>query len=89
MSAYAKALSHHPWLEQFPTAVRAVIPIHHSGNWAVRDSAGSQLPIVPRFERGWQLCALSGGHPLGLFSEWDGDYLLPLSVWASGQFFAL
>ncbi len=68
---------------------KRVIPIHHSGNWAVRDSGGRQLPIVPRFERGWELTALGGGYPLGLFGEWDSGYLLPLSVWASREFVVL
>lgn len=86
IKAYAKALSCNPWLEQFPVPLVAVIPIHHNGLWFVRDLAGHHLPLIPRFERGWQLLALSGGHPLSLFGEWNGDYLLPLSVEVSGQF---
>lgn len=89
MAVYAKALTHNPWIEQFPVPLTAVIPVHHNRSWFVRDSAGHQLPLMPRWERGWQLNALSGGHPLGLFGEWDGDHLLPLSVWSSGQFFVL
>ena len=89
MKAYAKALSHNPWLEQFPVPLAAVIPIHQNGSWFVRDSVGHLLPVMPRFKSGWQLLALSGGHPVGLFGEWDGDYLLPLSVWSSGEFIGL
>jgi hypothetical protein len=86
MKAYAKALSHNPWIEQFPVPLPAVIPIHHNGSWFVRDSDGHQLPLMPRFYRAWQLLALSGGHPLGLFGEWDGEYLLPLSACSNGTF---
>ena len=90
IKAYAKALSCNPWLEQFPVpVVAAVIPIHHNGLWFVRDLAGHHLPLTPRFKRGWQLLALSGGHPLSLFGEWNGEYLLPLSVGVSGQFIVL
>jgi hypothetical protein len=66
IKAYAKALSCNPWLEQFPVSLVAVIPIHHNGLWFVRDLAGHYLPLTPRFKRGWQLLALSGGHPLSL-----------------------
>lgn len=89
MKAYAQALSLNPWLENFPVALSAVIPIHQNGTWAVRDSAGHLLPLMPSWERGWQMLAQSGGHPLGLFGEWNGDYLLPLSVWSSSQFVVL
>lgn len=89
IKAYAHALSCNPWLEQFPVPLVAVIPIHHNGLWFVRDLAGHQLPLIPRFERGWQLLALSGGHPLSLFGEWNGEYLLPLSVGVSSQFVVL
>ena len=54
--------------------------------WAVRDTAGQVLALSPRFARGWHLLALSGGHPLGLFGEWDGAVLRPLGVWAAGQY---
>jgi hypothetical protein len=84
--AYADALGHNPWLEQFPMALQAVIPIMDQDRWAVADAAGHILPLAPRFEQGWTLMALSGGHPLVLFGEWDGDYLLPLSAWADEQF---
>lgn len=30
---------------------------------------------------GWQLGALSGGHPLSIFGEWLGERLRPLSAW--------
>jgi SWIM zinc finger len=87
--AYAAALARHPWMESFPTALPSVLPAGPEGGWVVRDDAGARLPLSPRFERGWQLLALSGGHPLGLFGEWDGDYLLPLGAWADGRFHAL
>ncbi len=89
IKAYTQALSCNPWLEHFPVPLVAVIPIHHNGGWFMRDLAGHHLPLTPRFERGWQLLALSGGHPLSLFGEWNGEYLLPLSVGVSSQFIVL
>jgi hypothetical protein len=34
-----------------------------------------------REEDGWQLLAESGGAPLSVFGEWDGEALRPLSAW--------
>ncbi len=88
-AAYAAALARDPWLEQFPLALGEVLPLRDGDGWLVRDSDGRALSIARRFERGWELLALSGGKPLDLFGEWDGDVLLPLSVWAEGQFVRL
>jgi hypothetical protein len=86
---YAAALAQQPWLERFPLALAAVTPELAGEHWRVRDQAGHMLPLVPRFERGWQLLALSGGRPLALFGEWDGMALLPLSALAEGEFWML
>lgn len=86
LQSYANALARNPWIEQFPTVLQAVIPIRHNNKWIVIDTAGDLLPIAPRFDKGWQLLALSGGQTLALFGEWDGDYLLPLNAWVEGQF---
>jgi len=85
LEAYSAAITCNPWLELFPMAFTAVIPIQHGDRWLIRDTQECVLPITPRFQRCWQLLAISGGHPVGLFGEWDGDYLLPLSVWTEGR----
>ena len=38
------------------------------------------LPLNINEERSWQLMALSGGLPINLFAEWDGEILNPLSL---------
>jgi SWIM zinc finger len=80
-AAYAAALAQVPWLERFPMALEAAIPTHAGERWHVRDTAGHSLSLSPGFSHGWRLLAISGGRPLALFGEWDGDVLLPLSVW--------
>jgi hypothetical protein len=84
--AYAAALAWLPWFERFPMALEAVTPTRAGERWAVRDAAGRAMLLAPRFARGWRLLAISGGRPLSLFGEWDGEALLPLSAWAEGQF---
>lgn len=88
-AAYAEALAAHPWLEQFPLPLAAVVPVPDGGGWLVRDAAGDALPLAPSFDGGWELMALSGGRGLELFGEWDGDHLLPLSALADGRYVSL
>lgn len=82
----AGAWTANPWLEQIPVALAAVVPVTRNGAWLVRDAAGHALPLRANDPAGWRLAALSGGNPLALFGEWDGELLLPLSVWAEGRF---
>jgi hypothetical protein len=88
-AAYAAALARSPWIERFPLALAGVTPLRDGERWLVRDADGLALPLARRFARGWRLVALSGGRPLALFGEWDGDALLPLSAWAEGRFAVL
>jgi hypothetical protein len=87
--AYAAALARSPWIERFPLALAAVTPLRDGERWLVRDAEGRALPLARRFARGWRLLALSGGRPLALFGEWDGQALLPLSAWAEERFVVL
>jgi hypothetical protein len=54
--------------------------------WFVRDADGGVLKIAPRFEFGWTMLALSGGHQVDLFGEWNGEHFWPLSAFADGRF---
>ena len=85
ISTYAAALAANPWLERFPLSLDAVVPYHANNRWAVRDADNRMLPLTPRFDRAWELLAISGGQPVSLFGEWDGDHLLPLTIWAEGR----
>ena len=86
MKAYSSALARNPWIELFPMAIQNVIPAQGLAGWAVRDAASHALPLSLRFEKGWSLLALSGGRPVSVFGEWDGEGLLILSGWAEGRF---
>ncbi len=86
LSTYTNALTCNPWIEQFPLTLQGIIPQRDNDGWALRDSAGYLLPIAPRFEQGWQLLALSGGHPINVFGEWNGKEFLPLSALAEDKF---
>ncbi|MBW4509873.1 MAG: hypothetical protein KME64_25665 [Scytonematopsis contorta HA4267-MV1] len=84
MPNYAEALSINPWLGEFPAVIDSLIPFinnyQNNAYWCVSDSKEHQLSLKPNFQKGWQLLAFSGGYPLKIFGEWDGEYFLPLSA---------
>lgn len=73
-----------PWLERFPVTLEAVVPLLDGGRWLVRDRDGEALPLAGGNH--WSLLSLSGGHPVDLAAEWDGEMLLPLGVVAGGTY---
>ncbi|HRI16816.1 MAG TPA: SWIM zinc finger family protein [Verrucomicrobiota bacterium] len=85
----AQALAAQPWLERVPFALKAVFPVLRSEGWRCRDEARHWLPLRTADAAGWTLRALSGGKPLALAGEWDGESLVPLSVRAEGRFLVL
>jgi hypothetical protein len=83
---FAGALAQNPWLEQFPLLLDGVVPVPREGGWLLKDSESRCLAITPAFGGGWRLLAVSGGHPVTVFGEWDGNTLLPLGAWAGDAF---
>jgi hypothetical protein len=88
LGAISEHLASNPWTERHPAALAAVAPVHERGQWSVVDGGGYELPIHPRFARSWELLAVSGGRPVGLFGEWDGEALWPMSATVDGEFVA-
>ncbi|HEY3060750.1 MAG TPA: SWIM zinc finger family protein [Chloroflexota bacterium] len=85
LRGYAEQLGRNPWLERAPAALQAVrVQRARSADrwWAVAHD-GAHLPLGG--DSIWQLAALSGGHPIDLFGEWDGYTLWPLSVVVEGR----
>ena len=83
---YSQALASNPWIEQFPAPMRRIIPVKHNDSWFIRDEDKHLLPVKSSFKNNWQLLAFSGGYPLDIFGEWDGECFLPLSVWVDNRF---
>ncbi len=84
-TAYSAALSQNPWLEQILIPVENVIPVQTDGDWIICDEQDYSLPLTISPNDGWRLLALSGGHPITLVAEWDGEHLDPLSVWTGRE----
>lgn len=78
--AYVNAAEKLPWIERIALTLRAVTPVLRDDGWWVLDRAGQALALDPEVDNAWELLAISGGHALDLFCEFDGDTLLPLTV---------
>jgi SWIM zinc finger len=83
----SESTARQPWLERLPAALDEVVPLVADGRWMVRDREGEALPLTGGEH--WILLALSGGRPVDLAAEWDGEGLLPLGVVAGGSYHIL
>ncbi|MFD1468651.1 DUF5691 domain-containing protein [Hymenobacter caeli] len=84
LDGYATALAHQPWLRQWPAALAPVqLQPAPDGRWLLRHAAEPlALPLrIADEELAWHWLALSGGQPLTLFGEWDGQAFCPLISW--------
>jgi hypothetical protein len=88
-AGFADALSDNPWIGRYPFSAGAVIPTHFGEQWYLRDRKSRAVRLPSAYGGAWHLMALSGGRPIDVFGEWDGDALLPLSVQAEGRFVVL
>lgn len=84
-ATYSAALARNPWLESYPAMLQQVICFRHGEQWVIRDQQQAMVPVHPRCTWGWDLLAISGGHPCWVMGEWDGATCLPLSCWADGR----
>lgn len=82
----AEALAVNPWLESVLFSLSEVTPLPRNDGWVLRDAQGSVIPMAITDERAWVLYSVSGGRPLALTGEWNGDSLAPLSVWSERGF---
>jgi hypothetical protein len=83
---YSDALCLNPWVEVLAGCLGATVPIIQDQKWHLSGPEGHLIGISPLFRSRWALMALSGGHPISVFGEWDGRMLLPLSALADGRF---
>lgn len=79
---YAAALAANPWLGTFPALLEDVTPVYDEAadRWWLVDRDRYRLPLQATGEEGWNLLAISAGHPVTVLAEWDGYALAPLSA---------
>lgn len=86
LTGWTSQVAECPWLARMPFIVSAVVPTRSPGGWSLLEEDGGQVPLHPRFPQIWKLAALSGGHPVAVFGEYDGEFVTPVSVMAEGRF---
>ncbi|MGI4867893.1 MAG: DUF5691 domain-containing protein [Janthinobacterium lividum] len=84
LESYATALARQPWLRQWPAALGPVL-LHPQadGRWLLHHATEAlALPLrIVDEDVAWQWLAFSGGRPLTLFGEWDGQAFTPFVSW--------
>ncbi|MEL6922906.1 MAG: SWIM zinc finger family protein [Bacteroidota bacterium] len=78
---FAKALGQNPWLFQYPMGLAEVIPVYQSKKLILIDQQKSIVPVEHQGDAVWKLLAISGGQPVTIFGEWNGNIFALLSVW--------
>ena len=86
LTTYAGVLALNPWVEAMPAPLHTVVPVRRNEQWFARDVDGRLLSLRSSSTDAWKLMALSGGHPITIFGEWNGRSLLPISAWAEGRY---
>lgn len=81
LDSVANAMAGQPWFQRLPLTLSHAVPVLRDSRWHLRDVEGREVPMRTSTDDGWQLCSLSGGHPLRIFGEWLGDRMRPLSAW--------
>jgi hypothetical protein len=81
LEALTRAVAANPWQAPLPMLVDDGVPGTTSQGWSLHCPERRQLPLHLRDEDGWQLLAVSGGAPLTVFGEWNGEALRPLAAW--------
>lgn len=71
-------LAGNPWLRRVPLALAGMTVVPGDPALLV-DGDGAALLLAPGADL-WQLLALSGGHPVGVFGEWIDQRLHPLTL---------
>jgi hypothetical protein len=76
----ANALAANPWQWPQPLLADDGVPRRDASGWSLSTGAGT-VPLGIADADGWPIVAESGGWPLLMFGEWDGETLRPLSCW--------
>jgi hypothetical protein len=85
---YAAARAQAPWLDEWPVTLGPLVPVMVTPDQVYLYDAATQqrLPLRGTAADQWQLLAGSGGAPLLVFGEWDGQTLRPLAHWLAPTF---
>ncbi|MFN0133597.1 MAG: SWIM zinc finger family protein [Phycisphaerales bacterium] len=89
LAKYGEALGANPWVVRWPLVVAGARPAPEGDRWFLVDEGGHALPVKPSFADGlqmWRLISASGGAPLTVVAEWDGEWALPVAAIGADAF---
>jgi hypothetical protein len=75
-----QALAGNPWLHTLPCLFAAVRPVWENEQQWLLDNEDEALPLQIEDRAFWKIMALSGGHPISVFAEWENGSFRPISV---------
>jgi hypothetical protein len=81
LETITRSVAANPWQSPLPLLVGDSVPCTDARGWSLHGPGQRRLPLQVREENGWQLLAASGGTPIAVFGEWDGEALRPLCAW--------
>ncbi len=86
LQAMAERLARQPWQTQNLCLLRSVVPLceDNGARWWLQDSHGDALPLAG--DNHWKLLALTGGNPVAIAAEWDGERLRVMGVQHEGRY---
>jgi hypothetical protein len=87
--ASSERFARHPWLEEVPAPLNAIVPVKSETGWSVTDRDGRSMPCVMSETAGWTALAVSGGRPVDLACAFDGRRIRPLAMFSNGEHVAL
>lgn len=88
LAVYAEALGRNPFLEHFGWVVRSVRPSLEQSRLVFMDQYGKRIPTSSSQDP-WLVLALSGGHPVTLAGEYDGETFTPMGLWVNQSAYGL
>lgn len=80
--AYAEALAQNPWLSQFPVVLTSVKPVFYENKFLLVDKEKKHVYTEGEETTLWQMMAMSGGQPISVFGEWNGQALKILNIFS-------
>lgn len=79
-TALGQAFAANPWLYSLPCLLASVRPVFQEGRQWLLDPEYQLWEIHVTDTIFWKIMAVSGGHPLSLFGEWENGRFRPLSI---------
>ncbi|QDT33000.1 SWIM zinc finger family protein [Thalassoglobus polymorphus] len=84
LDSYADRLGRNPWLASCSCLLKEVSIAQHKGDWYLRDKHGYGVPF--KSLETYRILAMTGGQPVHVMGEWNGNFFSPWSLLVNQQF---